>query len=477
MMSRNALAAVLVLAVLPPNAGAQSFARELARARMSLGAYDTRSDATTGSIAELGELAMRARGRDATEARFLRAVASADMLLIAERRSDARLQERVARAFGCEPAQLRSTLQAELQALQVGPFRDTAHDALTALDPERSTTAPTSGAVRTRQQAVYFTRVFERLLRADDPAAVLADLEFDPCRDGGECAEPYRHFGPRGRRAVAAMGALNRLLRELEQTAQLGDPFSAALAREVLVDALLLRELRLSPRDWAVGVVPIVSGGIAPAVDADAAIVLAADHLRIGWVPRVGFDGAAPRIEAGGEPLLADAMQSRFPIRVEVEPFLRPLEGLPAHLASRLAGAERIAIVLEPGVSAHVLSRVIASLEAAQLTPAVLAGAGADGGVSGVRFTTLHGEAETPVGVFVRLGGFSTWQPEGRESLPRLRAGEAWQFDMAGLDRATAQRAAHPVSIRYMGTAPADLVLRVALVVASSERAVQLVLP
>lgn len=475
-MNRDALVAMLVLAALPASGHAQNAGRQLVQARASLGTYDTHSDGTTRVIADLGSLARRARGRDATEARFLRAIAAADLLIIADRRNDTRLLERVARAWGAEPERLRAALRTELQALRVGSFRDTAEDALSALTARETLSIPITGVVRTRREAVFFARVFERLLHEED-AQVLADLAADPCENGAECPEPYRHFGPRGRRAIAAMSALNAVQADLQETAEMGDPFSAALAREVLVDALLLQSMTLAPRDWASGIEPVAAGERGPSVDADAAIVLGPDQLRIGWVPQVRFEDGRPQVEARGAPLVADSAESRFSFRIEADGFLRPIEGLPEHLAAHLQGAERIAVVIEPGVPAFGLSRVIASLEAARLRPAVLAGASADGALVGASFLTIHGEADTPVGVFVRLGGFSTWQPAGRESLPRLREGDAWRFDMGGLDRATVQRTRHSVSVRYMGTAAADLVLRVALIVGDHDRPIQLVLP
>jgi len=65
-------------------------------------------------------------------------------------------------------------------------------------------------------------------------------------------------------------------------------------------------------------------------------------------------------------------------------------------------------------------------------------------------------------------------QPAG---FPRQRAEDGWRFDFEGLERATRGRFEHDVSVRYMATARADLVLRAALVVAPPGRPVRLVLP
>ena len=469
---------VLGLVAAPTLALAQPTARELVEARAALRTYDTHTDATTDTIAALGRLARQAHGRDALEARFLRTVASADLLLIAQRRDDANLTARIATAFGCEPAALPAALRAELTQLRVAPFRETAEDVLAALSPEAHLRVPSTDAQHTRRQAVFFARVFERLLAQDDPSLVLSELASDPCADGADCPDVYRHFGPRGRRAIAGMSAIHGVLGALEDTARLGDPFSAALAREVLVDAVLLNDISLTPRDWAGAVTPVDVGTHGSVVDADAVIVLAPDHLRVGWVPRVEFEGGQPRAHADGAPLLADAASARFPIGGGSESSTRPLEGLAEHLASQLASARRVALVLEPGVPAHLLSRVLASLEAAHVEPIALAGADVDGTALGVAYRAVHGATEAPVGVFVRLGGFSAWQPGSPlVSLPRQRIDNRWRFDMVGLDRATALRADHPVTLRYMGTTSADLVLRVALLVASANHPVQIALP
>lgn len=476
-LSGSLLVALVALASpTPTSAQARDTAHRLSELRARLHVYDVGPEGTTRVIAALGELAAEAPAREAEEARFLRAVATTDLSIIAARRGDEGLTERLALGYGVAPESLAATLRTDLEALRREPYLAVVEDALAALSPREGRAVPPARPEHTRQQAVFFTQVIEELVRAGDPTGLLAELASDPCARGGECPAPYDRFGAHGRRAVAGMTKLHALLRSIEQTAQLGDPFSAALAREVLVDSVVLRSISVTPADWATSVRPVagLEGG-AP-LDADAVLVLGGGKVRAGWVPEVlwGVEGRPTPIADG--PLLGSEDEVSVPIRATRESYVRPIPELGAHLWPVIRGASRVALLVEPDVEAHLVWRVLVSLEQAGSPPAVLGAAATDGTARGVAFETVEDD-ETPVGVFVRLGGFSAWQPGAEVSLPRQRSAAGWRFDFEALDLATRARARHPASLRFMGSVDTGVLVRAALRLSSSDRPLRVVVP
>ena len=309
----------------------------------------------------------------------------------------------------------------------------------------------------------------------------LAPLVPDPCAGGAErCPAPYRHFGSRGRRAVAATVALFEVAASLRARAAADDPFSAALIRDGLISTDALAALELAPPDWAPTVGAVDSGAVAAPVAVDALVVVGVDGVRVGWVPTVRFEAdGAPVVSAGG-PLLADS-GAVFSLRADPTSYIRPILGLGVHLATRLASAERVAIAVEPGVEAHMLSRVLRSAEQAGVEIDALTTVGVDGVPRGVSFRAVREQDPTErgaLGVFVRVGGFSVHPPRAAfVSLPRIRRANAWRFDLSGLDRLADGAGRGHVRLRYMSTAPAALVLRAAAVVAPSDGPLALVVP
>lgn len=471
----NAACIALLLASVasPSVAQAPRPADRLSELRARLRVYDLTPEGTDAVIRALGQLPDE--GPQATEARFLRAIAAADLLIVARRRRDEAVIERLAGAFGIERGALEGALRAELEALRSEPYLTTVDDALRALAPSEELVIPPAGTDHTRQHATFLMRVFDELLRARDATGVLVDLGVaDPCEDARECAPPYSHFGSRGRRAIAGMTALHALLRSIERTAELGDPFSAALAREVLVDTVVLRSITLAPRDFATSVRPVAPSGDGAPLEVDAVVVIGRDRVRAGWAPEVSWDREGRPTAMADGPVLGSPEEVSFPLPAAPDSFVRPIPELAAHVALALRGASRVALMVEPDVEAHLLSRVVVSLEEAGERPGLLAVATADGSARGVAFERARDD-ESAVGVFVRLGGFSAWQPGHHVSLPRQRTPEGWAFDFEGLELATRARARHRVSVRFMGTVAADLVLRVALALASDDRPLRLV--
>lgn len=479
--SRFALAFCAV-ALTAATAHAQSTVRDaVLAARPALVHFDPDSPAPLEAIAELGRsLEGAPDGIRTREARFVRAVASADYLLIARHRRSRAMRARLARAHGSEPEQLERALHDELSSLAFGVYAPTVRDVLEALEPPEELSLPPLEADHTRRQAAFFSRIAERLSGAEAPEQILAELVADPCAGARTaCPPPYRSYGPRGRRIVAGMSGVLGVASALERAGRRGDPFAAAVAREVLVDQVVLRSIRIAPRDWA----PMVQAVDLPeghAVEADALVVIGGS-VRAGWAPRIGWDRAGRPIAtvSGGRPL-ADARSDDFALPSDLSPFVRPIDGLAAYLRRRVGGARRIGVALEPGVQAHLLSRVLRSMEEAGLDATALVGVGSDGVPRGVAIRARHDDPDDRrhLGVFVRVGGISVTRPHARStSLPRVRRGDEWRYDLGRLARLADDPRRPPVLLRFMGTAAADRVLAAGLVAGGPDRTLELLTP
>jgi len=461
-------------------ASAQTVSETLSSARVVLGAFDVQAPETTNVIAALGQVGSQ-EGDPVTRrhARFVRAVAAADLVVISRLRSDRDLFERAATAYGETPDTLVAALDQDLARLRRW-YPETVADARGALGRSVRHALPSEDREHVRSQAAFFGFAMSRLAWADAVSA-LAPLVADPCAAGlNVCPSPYRHFGTQGRRAVAAVIALFEVAAFLRSRAESGDPFSAALVREGLTSTAPLQSLELSPADWAPTVGAVSGPARGAAVRADAMVVVSADRVRVGWAPTVRFSSQGTAVVSAAGPFLADANEA-FGMDPHPAAYVRPIDGLGPHLATHLANAERIAIAVEPGVEAHMLSRVLRSAEQGRVAIHALTTVGTDAVPRGVDFRAVREEDPNDrdsLGVFVRMGGFSVRRPHASHiTLPRIRRADAWRFDLRALDQVADRAGRGHVRLRYMSTAPAELVLRAALAVAPSDAPLALVVP
>ncbi len=474
------LAGLLLIGLAATRAEAQSVDEALAAARPVFETFDVDAPETIEAISALGR-ADAAEGSAVSQrhARFVRAIAAADLVLFSRMRDDRALFERAAAAYDETPDTFVAALDQDLAAL-APHYPETVADARGALGRSIPHSLPVPGPEHVRSQAAFFEFAIRRLAWTD-PVSALAPLVPDPCASGVDrCAAPYRHFGSRGRRAVAATTALLETAASLRARAEAGDPFSVALMREGLIATRVLTALELAPQDWAPSVHSVELGDVVSPIAADALVVVGVDQVRVGWAPTVRFDpDGTAHVQARG-PLFADGAEP-FAIDPNPNSHVRPILGLGVHLAMQLRDAERVAIAVEPGVEAHVLSRVLRSAEHGRVDIGALSTVGTDGVPRGVPFRAVREEdpnERDALGVFVRMGGFSVRRPRAPfVSLPRIRHADVWRFDLTGLDRLADGAGRGHVRVRYMSTAPAELVLRAAAVVAPANAPVALVVP
>ena len=200
------LLVLLLLAPRPDTGAAQASAVD--RARHGLQSYDLEGSGTTRVIADLSALLQGrpAEGPTAREARFLRSMAAADLLLLAEHHGTPELRARVARAYGVAPTALAPQLDADLAALEIGVYAESARDARHALAFQNGRADPTPARPAGARGDLFRLGAIRRAAAEGEPLRALARLADDPCPEGPRtgCSAPYTRFGAEGRRAIAA---------------------------------------------------------------------------------------------------------------------------------------------------------------------------------------------------------------------------------------------------------------------------------
>jgi len=143
------------------------------------------------------------------------------------------------------------------------------------------------------------------------------------------------------------------------------------------------------------------------------------------------------------------------------------VDGLAAHAAITSARAGRLALRVEGDVPAHLLARVVRSLEGTPLAISMIAEGERRLGVTFVREDALPREATH---VSIRPGGHGITRQAGRRvDVPRVRAEGHLRYDHAALARQLP--ATGPRAVSANGLAPAAELLATAAVIATDGRA------
>ncbi len=130
---RSLMALALVSAACGLSAAASAQDPALAGARAALSTYDLEGPATLAALRDLGPIAARSVS-SATEARYLRAIAGADLFTLSVALDDDALAGRLADALGVPASELGTHLRAELAAVRTGIYRGSVADELQLLE-------------------------------------------------------------------------------------------------------------------------------------------------------------------------------------------------------------------------------------------------------------------------------------------------------------------------------------------------------
>jgi hypothetical protein len=456
-----------------------------------------------GTLAVLMQLSQALAGNELDakaklEARFLRAAAGTDILVLARGRRDAALEQALARALQTEQP-LPAVLDGELAGCATGVYRSSAQQMRGTLALLAANDAPTRALVdgaAGSQRDLLFVRAAVNALdgRSDEAAlAALAPLGVDPCAATASasvsatasarvCPAPYDRFAPGARAGVAAFADAGAALERLRTGAAAGDPL--ALAAEADFAAL-------GDRLHARSLLPPVLLPDAPAwtradgspLSSTPELLLLVDSrgVRYAFASRVRLDERG-QLEAFARqepswPQLADV-----PFGRALHPWVEPLPELLA-LMQKLQkdGAVPGAVRAEVGTSTQVLADVLYAWKRSGINADLwLSAAGANAGRA--QLVQLWSESETdrvaPLSARVRLGGYSLKQGEATSvDIPRVRTDAGWRFDTDTLDKQlTGQRFA-AARVSFMSDVSSEDFVAAVLHLAPACEAVAITMP
>lgn len=461
-------ALTIALLLLPTLASAQLTDARLDAARHALRSYDVHGDASTAVVADLtAYLAETEEGPTTRQAKFIRAMAAADLYLLAGYRGESALRARIAEAYGVAEDSLAETITADLRSMEFGVYAQGAREARTALHAFDAGEHPDHPGAR---QDVAYVAAARVAATSDDPIGHLAALS-SPEACTGSCAEIAGILAPTGRAAVAAVQEVFDAMDRLAQMAGAGDPFSAAMAADLPREQEAFRSIELHPPLDLHDLHLAPAGPRGHLVDPDALVVVTPHTVRFGWIPRVVFSEGHAALHAAGSPMLPHLGE------IELPATLRPFPNSLAVVAQGLAplrGARQIAITGTPDAEAHLLTRTILSVQRANLEPELLVGA-TESGFRGVPLRAVRGTNDSAISVYVRLGGHSLRRLGHSTTLPRVRTDHGLEMDYVTLASSVPEN--RSTAVRFMGSVPFESVASTVFHVAPRTRPVTLVLP
>jgi len=464
---------------LPSVASADAAARrELRAIANELHRYDV-GGGTQDLLRRLTDVIARSEGADSREARFLRAVAASDMVLISHGQGRSRLRADVAGALGVEADRLVPFLQQELASLDMGVYADVAGDCAWALEAvERRLDDPRflhdgSGE---RRDVLYVNAVVDALGQPDETAQLSA-LGETVCAEGeADCAASA--FSESGQRAIGALREANAALSRLERISETGEPLLASLAALVAVDGAVLRSSAIRPTPSVpleMGVHGVGSRGTE--ASSDVVFVVDASGIRYSHVPTVRIARGEVVLEATASPALP--AWGSIPFRDDGRAAVMPYDALiaPLEAVSREVPGARVGLAASSGVPSIQISRVLLSMVRAGMSGPALLGRGQSGELRSLPVELRMGDDQSqPVELFVRMGGY-TLERRGRSlDIPRVRDEAGLHFDVAALERAARDHGDSPAALRYMGVVEWGVVLDAAFHLRSEPGDLHLVL-
>jgi hypothetical protein len=454
----------------------------LQEARKGLERYDLEGNTTFALLQKLGQLAKSETepGR-ALEARYLRAGAAADLIVLAAKLERPALLESLATALGCEPSKLVATVRAELEAATFGHYEAPARHALAMIDHVVNK-APFA-AVQSVLRDFSTVEAAAKAARSSDPNAALAALADDPCakRDGSKIAAQCTlvSFDASSRRSLAALTNASGADRNLQKAAREGDPLAHALAPLATQHASVLDNVSVCalPELSAEGGTPFALPASLRRVPGSSTLTvrITQSEVRAMLAPCLGL-----RSERSGKPDEVALTWSKLLLPATYRPYVAPITGLNEMLTSQIdgTGLTRLVVLADDSVQAHVLARALVSLPARSDTADVsLLTRNAKGELQARPIEIARGDASSPnLRVRVRLGGYSLYVGSHFEDIPRVKTDNGFSFDRAALAQRLAAQQGSQVQISFMSEVTSQEVMA-ALSTTNTSRPVQLMIP
>lgn len=420
------------------------------------------------------------------EARFLRAAAATDLLVLARVRNDAAFEAELARTLGSEAPALGALLDAELATCASGVYRLPAQQmrgtlALLAA-PNGATAELLAGAGGSQRDLVLLHAASTALTHASDLDALMAlrPLGVDPC--SGSCPAPYDRIAAIVRPGVAAFAEAGHAVGRLRAAAAAGDPLAAATEadREALAAKLFTRSL-LPPPQLAEAASWTRADGAPLHTSPELLVLVRERSIRYGFAPRVRMnERGVLELFSRGEPTWPHLAEVTF-VR-ELRPYIEPLPELVALISrAQQSGPMAAAVGAEPGTNAHVLAHVLASWKRSGAAGELLLSAAGNrlGRVQPVQlWSDADGGPEAPLGMRVRLGGYSLKQGQAPTlDIPRIHTDTGWRFDLATLDSQVRSQRYPNARVSFMADVAAEDLIAAVLQLSPASDTLAIALP
>lgn len=437
-----------------PRAHADLTADELREARRQLHEYDLHGG-TARVLERLTRFIVDAEGADLREARFLRAAVATDLLILGMSGTAPEQRGHVARAVGVAEPELAQWLDTELERVSFGAYQSVAEESRWALRVVQSgeidprTLHDGQGE---RRDMLYVNAVVDALGREDDISR-LAQFGDDPCADPSAPCE-LSMFAPQGRRAADALREAANALDRLEQLAHADEPLMASMAAIVAADGVVLRTAQIFP-------IPRFDSGLAvhgvgsrgePA-HPELLVIVEPTLVRYAYVPSVRVMGRDVRVVSERSPALPS--WASFSVHDDHRSAVIPYSDVEAHFRAMQEREPHgtVGVACTEGVTGLQMSRMLVSLEAAGVPTPLLISRGLENEARGVH-VRIVGEEDfgAPTTLYVRLGGYSLRRNGHLIDVPRVRAEDGLEFDLARLATVSEAGAAQPASLRYMSS-------------------------
>jgi hypothetical protein len=308
----------------------------------------------------------------------------------------------------------------------------------------------------------------------------LAPLGSDPC--SATCPAPFERVAAAVRPSVAAFMEAGHALARLRAAAAAGDPLAAVAAadRDALAAKLNARSLLLPPQ------LPEAAGWTRPdgsplAATPELLVLVGERGVRYAFALRARLDErGALELFSRGEPVWPHL--ASLPFARELRPYIEPLPELVAFIQRAQQGAPLVAAIgVEPDTNAHALAHVLASWKRAGASGELLLSAAGNrqGRAQAVQlWSDADGGPEAPLGMRVRLGGYSLKQGQAPTlDIPRVHTELGWRFDLARLEAQARTQRYPSARVSFMADVAAEDLIAAVLQLAPASDTLAIALP
>jgi hypothetical protein len=446
--------------------------------------YDLDGNTTFALLQALGRIAATdADPARSLEARYLRAGAAADLIVISAKLERPQLLDALAKALGAEPSQLASKVRAELEAAALGPYEAPARHGLQMLDHvvSRKAFVTTHSVLRDFSWVESAAKAAKGL----DPNVSLAALADDPCakRDGSKVAAQcsLASFDSSSRRSLAALTNAAGANTSLQKAAREGDPLAAALAELSAQYAATLSAVSVCalPELTVEAKAPVALPASLRRTEGSSTLTvrITTTEVRSLLTPCLGLRSS----DRAAKPDEVVMTWSTLVLPTTYRPYVAPLTGLGEMLTAQTEGSAltRLVVMADDSVQAHVLARALVSLpEGSASADVSLLTRNPKGELQVRPIEIARSDASSPnLRVRVRLGGYSLYIGSHFEDIPRVKTETGFSFDRAALAQRLAAQQGSPVQISFMPEVTSQEVLAALSSTGASSQRVQLMIP